>query len=74
MNTMRRNENILNLHHAIASDVWPDGWDMVCKECGKVVHLTVAECGYCLAHGWPECCGKSMHGQTPTAKGENLDG
>jgi len=62
MNTKKYVEKLKDIHSNIADDVWPDGWDMECKTCGKVIHLTKEECGYCLAHGWPKCCGHDMLG------------
>jgi hypothetical protein len=48
-------ENVKNLHHNIAGDVWPDGWVGECHICGKPFYYTQEEFGYCLAHGWPKC-------------------
>jgi hypothetical protein len=53
-------KNINNLHNNIANDVWPNGWDMWCKFCGKTIHMTSQDCGYALSHGWPRCCGHEM--------------
>jgi hypothetical protein len=48
-------ENVNNLHGNIANDVWPEGWHGECHICGKEFFYTREECGYYLAHGWPEC-------------------
>jgi hypothetical protein len=69
-------EGLKNLHSNIANDVWPNGQDLKCGTCGKVVHLTTEECGQCLAHGWPKCCGYDMAfavGKIKESKNERQD-
>ncbi len=60
MDTTKLINNVQGLHNNIAEDVWPDGADMICDRCGHTEHLTTAECGYSLAHGWPRCCNSEM--------------
>ena len=67
-------ENVRNLHGNIASDVWPNGATLKCKQVtdGKHdVEITASQCGQYLAHGWPACCGQSMLLESDTqTKGE----
>jgi acetone carboxylase gamma subunit len=60
MNIKQLLDNVQNLHSNIAQDVWPNGEDRYCPTCGQVIHMTTADCGYALAHGWPRHCGHSM--------------
>jgi len=57
MNTTDIINNATNIHSNIAADVWPDGWTLTCKKCGKEYHLTQRQCGHYLGHGgWPKGC------------------
>jgi DNA-directed RNA polymerase subunit RPC12/RpoP len=56
-------KGLASLHNDIAKDTWPNGWDVRCQTCGKELHLSTEECGQCLAHGWPICCGHTMIGE-----------
>ena len=46
------------IHQRIAEDAGLAGRRTVtCTECGATL---VVDGGYCLAHGWPKCCGYTM--------------
>ena len=55
--TRRFVEKVGGLHDAIARDV-PELNHVYCTVCG---HEMDVEGGDCLRHGWPKCCGKTMH-------------
>ena len=58
MNIKRLMTNVRNLHSSIANDVWGAGNKLVtCRICGNQEEINPA---YCLAHGWPKCCGYTM--------------
>ena len=50
--------NLQNLHSKIAEDVYGKGNRSVyCKTCGRE---KIVDPAFCLAHGWPRCCGYTM--------------
>lgn len=49
-----------NLHKTIAEDVYPAGGWFHCKTCDRWEEYTTEDAAYCLAHGWPRCCGHDM--------------
>jgi len=53
--------NLSTIHDKVAKDAGlPDVvW---CRECGLSQQIAP---GYCLAHGWPKCCGATMTIDTP---------
>lgn len=53
-------EGLKNIHAGIAGDVWPDGQDLYCWNCGAHFHATTEQCADFLAHGWPQHCDKEM--------------
>lgn len=57
--------DLSRLHGNIAADTWPEGWDRMCLKCGNRYHMTTAECGRALSHGWPKYC--------PDCEKENAD-
>lgn len=59
--------HLQNIHGGIAADVWPNGATVTCSECGRTETLSTGECGYCLGHGWPTCCGLTMTMETNPA-------
>lgn len=50
----------LNLHNAVAQDVFPNGAILQCSVCGKEIDCSTSDCSYYLGHGWPTCCGYTM--------------
>lgn len=51
---------ILDLHTRLASDVFPNGVTLTCRECGHTISASSADCARYLAHGWPRHHGKEM--------------
>ena len=47
-----------DFHRAVAKDAGIEKPHVVCRECGAE---RVVDGGHCLANGWPECCGCTMH-------------
>ncbi len=45
------------VHRKIANDALPNVNRVYCRVCGSSEPVDAA---YCLAHGWPRCCGATM--------------
>lgn len=58
---MNNLSELKNLHGNIAADVWPGGSWLHCPICDRWERISSAQCGYYLGHGWPKCCGHTMH-------------
>ena len=56
-------EKSRGIHSRIAADVWgKETGEVYCLKCGRAKEVNYA---YCLAHGWPECCGETMTVDSP---------
>ena len=60
-------KGVRGLHGNIATDVWPKGATLTCRECGDSREIDTADCGHYLRQGWPKCCGHTMRMSTREA-------
>lgn len=59
---------VKNIHQSVAQEVFPNISKVYCKTYKNELEVDPA---YCLAHGWPKCCGYTMTIDTPEKWNKN---